>query len=101
VRELRIRQAELAKEAAKIAEGRVAIVKSLPENIVKRYDQIRERRNGIAVSLVVDGACSACNVQQRPQQLVDLKKYASIMQCSQCNRILVPDELVKEAKAQG
>lgn len=101
VREHRIRQAELAKDAAKIAEGRVAIVKSLPELVVKRYEQVRERRNGIAVSVVVEGLCSACNVQLRPQQVVDMRKYTSIMNCSQCNRILVPDELVKEKKLQA
>lgn len=101
VREHRIRQAELAKDAAKIAEGRIAITKQVPENIMKRYEQVRERRNGIAVSVVVEGLCSACNVQLRPQQVVDMRKYTSIMQCSQCNRILVPDELVKEKQDQA
>jgi len=98
VRELRIKQAELAKEAQRIATGRVEIVKRLPAPLVKKYDQIRERRNGIAVSLVVNGACSACNVQQRPQQIVELRKYTEVMACSQCYRILVPDELVKQPK---
>lgn len=95
VRELRIKQAELAKEAQRIAVGRLEIIKRIPAQHVKKYEQVRERRNGIAVSLVVNGACSACNVQQRPQQLVELRKYAEVMACAQCYRVLVPEELVK------
>ncbi len=94
VRELRIRQSELTKEAAKIAEGRISMLKQVPEPLLKKYEQLRERKNGIAVALVLEGRCLACNVQLRPQQIVDLKKYASIMACSQCYRILIPDELV-------
>jgi predicted nucleic acid-binding Zn-ribbon protein len=96
VRELRIRQAELAKEAAAIATGRTAIIKTLPEPMVKRYEQVRERKNGIAVALVVDGCCQGCNVQLRPQQVVDMKKYTGVSTCPMCNRILVPDELIKQ-----
>lgn len=98
VRELRIRQAELAKEAQRIAVGRQDIIKRIPEAMVKKYEQIRERRNGIAIALVASGTCGACNVQQRPQQLVELRKYSGLMTCSQCHRILVPEELVKQPK---
>jgi predicted nucleic acid-binding Zn-ribbon protein len=101
VRELRIRQAELSRDAAKIAAGRVEIIKALPENVVKKYEQIRERRNGIGVALVVDGACSGCNVQQRPQQLVELRKYTGLSTCSTCQRILIPEELVKNEKKEA
>jgi predicted nucleic acid-binding Zn-ribbon protein len=98
VRELRIRQAELAKDAAAIAVGRVTIIKRLPENVVKKYEQIRERRNGIAVALVVDGACQGCNVQLRPQMVVELRKYTGLTTCPSCLRILVPEELIKSDK---
>jgi uncharacterized protein len=98
VRELRIRQAELAKEAAKIATGRIEILKRLPEPMVKKYDQIRERRNGIAVALVANGSCQGCNVQLRPQQVVELKRFTGVLTCPTCNRLLVPDDLVKADK---
>ena len=101
VRELRIRQGELAKEAQRIASGRKEIITRIPEALLKKYEQVRERRNGIAVSLVVSGACGACNVQQRPQQLVELRRYTAIMSCSQCQRILIPDELVRAPKEQA
>lgn len=96
VRELRIRQAELSREAAKIAVGRVEIIKALPEAVVKKYEQVRERRNGMGISLVVLGACSGCNVQQRPQHLVELRKYLALTHCPTCQRILIPEELVKK-----
>lgn len=98
VRELRIKQNEIQKAAQRIAVGRVDISKRIPEQLLKKYQQIRERKNGIGVSLVVANACSTCNVQQRPQFLIELRKYTSINVCPQCNRILVPSELVKPAE---
>jgi predicted nucleic acid-binding Zn-ribbon protein len=98
VRELRIRQADLAKDAAAIAVGRVSIIKKLPEPVVKKYEQIRERRNGIAVALVVEGCCQGCNVQLRPQMVVELRKYTGLTTCPTCHRILVPEELIKSEK---
>lgn len=98
VRELRTRQAELSKEAARIATGRTQIVQRLPEAMLKKYQQIRERRNGIAVALVVEGCCQGCNVQLRPQLVVELLRYTGLSTCPTCHRILVPEELVKGAK---
>lgn len=96
VGELRSAQAKLNADAQKAKGGRETLMAKIPDNVVKRYEQVRARRNGIAVAVAEKGNCSGCNVSLRPQLVVELLKYNAIETCSSCNRILIHEELVKE-----
>lgn len=95
VRELREAQAKLSADAEKARSGRTEALKAVPERILKKYEQLRAHKAGIAVALVTDGTCRACNVRLRPQHVVVLLRCESLEQCSSCQRLLVPDVLIK------
>ncbi len=98
VGELRSAQAKLNSDAQKAKHGRDLLVAKIPDNVMKRYEQVRVRRNGIAVAVAEKGNCSGCNVSLRPQLVVELLKYSAIETCSTCNRILIHEELVHEIR---
>jgi hypothetical protein len=54
----------------------------------KRYEFIRQRRNGTAIAPVREGVCLGCNMNVLPQQFIDLQKGEEILQCPHCQRIL-------------
>jgi predicted nucleic acid-binding Zn-ribbon protein len=95
VRELRQSHVNLLQQAQAARAGRDEAKGKIPERVLKKYDQLRANRNGTAVALIVDGTCSGCNVRLRPQHVIEIRRYESLEQCSSCQRLLVPDELVR------
>ena len=92
---LREELAGLQKQCTKLHHG-------LPPHLLKRYDFIRQRRNGTAIAPVRDGVCMGCNMNILPQQFIDLQKGSEILQCPHCQRILywVEDEAEDAADKQ-
>jgi len=70
-------------------EHRAAVFVTLPDRMAKVYDRLAQRsRDGIAVAEVVNGSCSACFIQLRPQVQLNVKKGDEIITCESCTRIL-------------
>ncbi len=62
---------------------------TLPARLASVYDRMAQRsRDGIAVAEVVNGSCSACYMQLRPQVQLNVKKGDEIITCESCTRIL-------------
>lgn len=60
--------------------------------LISKYETIRTRRGGIAVTMADKGICLGCNMNIPPQLYNDLLKVESVIQCPSCKRILsVPD----------
>ena len=69
--------------------------------MVKLYERVRGRRRGIAVVTVDNaGTCDGCQMQIRPQQMLEVRQLESIIQCPQCQRILVLQALTAPATAE-
>ena len=89
---------ELKKELAGLEKQRGGLRKGMPAQLIKRYEFIRERRNGTAIAPVREGVCLGCNMNILPQQFIDLQKGDEILQCPHCQRILYwVDEMAEEA----
>ncbi len=96
------RQAILTQRAAEVAtavkgleqrlkgleEQRKKLRKGVSAPLLKRYEFIRQRRNGTATAQVQDGVCFGCHMNILPQQFIDLQKGEEILQCPHCQRIL-------------
>ena len=85
----------LQEEAEKIAKGREKLIAKIPIGLIRKYDRIREQRNGIGVVLT-SGICGGCNVQIRPQVLVTLLRFNAIEQCSNCHRLIVHEAILED-----
>jgi predicted nucleic acid-binding Zn-ribbon protein len=57
-------------------------------DLLKRYDVIKEKRNGQAVVPVWKEVCGGCHMNIPPQLYIELQKYEKVMLCPNCNRII-------------
>jgi hypothetical protein len=73
---------------ARGAAARQEVAPQLEERWLRLFDQIREKRGGLAVVEVREGHCTACRLRLRPQVINDLLRLDTIHQCSGCSRIL-------------
>lgn len=87
--------AEVDRREAKVT-GRLAEVGAEIERIraaadgdaLAIFDRVVSVRNGIGVAEMHDGACSACQVHQRPQLALEVQKMQELRQCEHCKRVL-------------
>lgn len=111
--QIKERQAVLAKHSAEVAaavkkldgrrtgleEQRKKMRKGVPAQLLKRYEFIRQRRNGTAIARVLEGVCFGCHMNILPQQFIDLQKGEELLQCPHCQRILYWQEEEAEGEA--
>ncbi len=83
--------AELVEQEAKIAglqEQRQEIQQQIPASLLKRYNFIREKRQGVALAEVRQGVCQACHMNLPPQKFIELQMDQELMTCPHCQRII-------------
>lgn len=77
---------------------REVIIKTLLPNLVRRYNQLRDQRQGQALAEVRDGSCMGCNMQLPPQLYNTLFKGDEMYFCPHCQRILILKQEQSSAK---
>jgi predicted nucleic acid-binding Zn-ribbon protein len=87
--ELSTREEELSDRIAIKYDERKRLVVNLDDSLVARYDRIRERKAGLAVAAVQNGACGGCYRRIPPQEIQELKKMQRIIACEGCGRMIV------------
>jgi uncharacterized protein len=91
------REGEFAGRIAGLGARRAELAALVDPALLKRYENIRQRRGGIAVTQVVGGTCRGCNRQIPPQMAITLVRANSIEHCPNCNRIIYVPEAVSPA----
>lgn len=84
-------QAEIDAQAAKLAileAQRQDIQKNISRQLLKKYDFIREKRQGLAIAEVRQGVCQACHMNLPPQKFIELQMDKELMTCPHCQRII-------------
>ncbi len=76
------------KEIDVLTAERKKILGEMTPKIAAEYERIRKGRAGVAIAEVLQGRCSKCNMQLRPQFLQELKRQDSVMVCESCKRML-------------
>lgn len=91
--------ADTQKEEETLLNKSLKIQEIIEERLLTAYKRIRSNaRNGLAVVPVERDACGGCFNQIPPQRQLDIKSRKKIIVCEYCGRILVDDEIVKEAQ---
>ena len=62
--------------------------KQIRDELLKRYETIKGRRNGIAVASVWKEVCGGCHMNIPPQMYIELQKSEDLLSCPNCNRII-------------
>ncbi len=78
-------------------------IQQVDGNLLKKYDFLRMKKGGIAVSPVIKGVCQACHLGIPPQKFNELIKGETIMTCPHCLRIIYwgDDARLKSEKEEG
>lgn len=79
---------ELSKQREEIEKSREGKAKKVNANYLRKYEMLRERRDGLAVTGVTNGVCRGCNMNIPPQLFNDLLRDDKILACPTCNRMM-------------
>jgi predicted nucleic acid-binding Zn-ribbon protein len=82
-----VRLSEIETERGEKAGVREAVAKKLPPATLRKYDQVRAKRNSGAARLE-QGQCKACNMSIPPQLAQRITRHEILEQCPSCNRFL-------------
>jgi predicted nucleic acid-binding Zn-ribbon protein len=86
--EQRARIQQVRQEVASEHELRVRMAAALDSDLLQKYEQIFERRGGIAVVEVRNGTCLGCHMHLPPQFFNELQRSRDVRLCPNCHRIL-------------
>jgi uncharacterized protein len=89
-----IRLAELNEIRNRVLAGRAELLPKVPADVLRRYEMIRSKRQGIGVAPIENGTCSGCFVVLAPQQVIGVSRAEDFAQCPRCQRILYSREAV-------
>lgn len=67
-------------------------VQAVPRPLLSMYERIRPARNGQALAVITNGACSACHSRIPSQRSLEVRTINDIFTCEVCGRILVWEE---------
>ncbi len=82
--------AALREDLAQSATKRAALLEKLPANVVKRYEVIASKKQGVGVAIInKNDVCGACNRAVPPQLCIQVMKAQVLESCPACNRLLV------------
>jgi uncharacterized protein len=80
---------EIEKIIFELKQKRLDVIKKIPAEILKNYDELRKRKDGVAVSLMKNNFCQACSVQIPAGELQKIKDGQKIHKCPMCSRMLI------------
>lgn len=81
--------------------ARESLASEIDAAVLALFDQIAEKRNGLAVVEAKDNLCSSCHVRLRPQVFNDILLNNRVIQCESCGRILYFQLVTKSAPEDG
>jgi len=76
-------------ELALLQGKREAQVTEIAPELIRRYERLRERKEGLAVAQVLaNGICEGCHVKIPDRLYADLHETGDLRTCEECGRIL-------------
>jgi predicted nucleic acid-binding Zn-ribbon protein len=67
---------------------RARFCQAIDEDLLKRYNFLKERKGGLAVSPVIKGVCQTCHLGIPPQKFNELIRCQELLKCPNCHRII-------------
>jgi predicted nucleic acid-binding Zn-ribbon protein len=86
--ELRARIDQLEADISEVSAMRDETAKAVTPAMMKRYETLREKRQGVAVAEAKGGSCLGCNMNLPPQLFNSLFKEDTYITCPHCQRLL-------------
>ena len=67
------------------------LAQQLAEGLIRRYNELRARKDGVAVVELRDGTCQGCFLELTPGEMEEGREMGvlGLARCVQCGRLLV------------
>ena len=78
----------LDKSLESLENERTRFCEAIDRDLLKRYDTLRQRKGGLAISPVIKGVCQSCHMGIPPQKFNELIRGNALMACPNCSRII-------------
>ncbi|HEV8353303.1 MAG TPA: C4-type zinc ribbon domain-containing protein [bacterium] len=88
LQDLRRRNDTLVVDIETLRAQREHLAREVDEDLLRRYERLRERKGGVAVSAVVGGVCDACHYAIPEGRVDKVLEGPDLYACDQCGRIL-------------
>jgi predicted nucleic acid-binding Zn-ribbon protein len=72
-------------------ERREVLSKQIESKLVKLYNTLKEKRQGVGVVSIKNETCQGCFMNVPPQLFIEVQKNNALVRCPHCNRILYWD----------
>lgn len=84
-------QGELDAEAASVTKERELVAGSIPADLLKLYDRLREKQGGIGAARLHQRRCEGCRLELDVTEVNEIRASApdKVVRCENCSRILV------------
>lgn len=69
--------------------NRVEIAATIPDDLLRLYDRLREQKNGVGVAALERGTCQGCHTQLPAKEVERVRGERGLQRCDNCRRILV------------
>jgi predicted nucleic acid-binding Zn-ribbon protein len=80
--------AHIEKELSDMDRSKVKLEQTIDSKLLAKYEKIKTKSGGIAVSLVNDATCSECHLSIPPQMYNELQRQDTLKFCPNCQRII-------------
>ena len=82
---------------------RAHICEAIDEGLLAKYNTLRQNKEGLAISPVINGVCQTCHMGIPPQKFNELIRGDRLMSCPNCVRIIYwgEDERYKDVVEKG
>ncbi|HDM78091.1 MAG TPA: hypothetical protein ENG51_16760 [Deltaproteobacteria bacterium] len=87
-KELEKKASELEKKLKAFDNKRKKISKKIEPGLLRKFNFIKDKRNGIAVAPVDNGVCQVCHMNIPPQTFIELQKNERMHNCPNCQRFI-------------
>jgi predicted nucleic acid-binding Zn-ribbon protein len=67
---------------------RIDLRKNVPDDLLARYEKVKDRNKGVGVISVWKEVCNGCHMNIPPQLYNELQKSNELLSCPNCNRII-------------
>ncbi len=83
--------AEIDAETASVTKEREIVAASVPADLLKLYDRLREKQGGIGAARLNQRRCEGCRLELDITELNEVRAAApdQVVRCENCSRILV------------
>jgi len=72
-----------------LKERRSLILKKIPKDIMAKYEELRAKKSGVAVTVMKNGFCTVCNMEIPVSDADKIRDPEKMYKCPMCGRMLV------------